>query len=79
MIIPETIIKMLIKRFKLKKILNYVENDNELDEKCKQLEKRMDLLEKMAHPVRDFVRCKQCEERITESSKLIQSTGDETI
>ena len=79
MIIPETIIKMLIKRFKLKKILNYVENDNELDEKCKQLEKRMDLLEKMAHPVRDFVRCKQCEERITESSKLMQATGDETI
>ena len=79
MIIPETIIKMLIKRFKLKKILNYVENDNELDEKCKQLEKRMDLLEKMAHPVRDFVRCKQCEERITESSKLMQSIGDETI
>ena len=79
MIIPETIIKMLIKRFKLKKILNYVENDNELDEKCKQLEKRMDLLEKMAHPVRDFVRCKQCEERITESSKLMQATRDETI
>ena len=79
MIIPETIIKMLIKRFKLKKILNYVENDNELDEKCKQLEKRMDLLEKMAHPVRDFVRCKECEERITESSKLMQATGDETI
>ena len=70
---------MLIKRFKLKKILNYVENDNELDEKCKQLEKRMDLLEKMAHPVRDFVRCKECEERITESSKLMQATGDETI
>ena len=79
MIIPETNIKMLIKRFKLKKILNYVENDNELDEKCKQLEKRMDLLEKMAHPVRDFVRCKECEERITESSKLMQATGDETI
>ena len=77
--IPETIIKMLIKRFKLKKILNYVENDNELDEKCRQLEKRIGLLEKMAHPVKEFVRCKECEERITESSKLMQATGDETI
>ena len=83
MIVGEKIISIVIKaiskKFKLSKVLSYVEDDNELDEKCRHLEKRIELLEKMAHPKRDFVRCKQCEERIDNANKLMQSVGDEPI
>ena len=65
-------IRALAKQFKLDKVLSYVENDNELDIQVKGLEKRLDLLEKMAHPKREFVRCEKCENKI-------QSIGDEAI
>ena len=65
-------IRALAKKFKLDKVLSYVENDNELDLAVKHMEKRLELLEKMAHPPKEFVSCKICEEKI-------QSIGDETI
>ena len=65
-------IRALAKKFKLDKVLSYVENDNELDLAVKHMEKRLELLEKMAHPPREFVSCKVCENKI-------QSIGDETI
>ena len=40
---------------------------------------RIEKLEKKSHPKKDFVRCKECEERITKASELMQSAGDETI
>jgi hypothetical protein len=48
------------------KIMNYVFNDNELDEKVKYLEDKVELLEKMAHPERDFVECEKCKCKIKE-------------
>ena len=68
----DSAIRALAKKFKLDKVLSYVENDNELDLSVKHIEKRLELLEKMSHPQREFVSCKICEDKI-------QSTGDETI
>ena len=41
------------------------------------LAKRINELEIVAHPKREFVKCKECEERITESNKLMQSIGED--
>jgi|TARA_R110002020_G_scaffold7117_1_gene30060 hypothetical protein len=58
MIIPKMLINSvataLTKHFKLDKIMTYVFDDNELDDKVKELEKKVDLLEKIAHSPKDF-------------------------
>jgi hypothetical protein len=59
-IIIEKVVKLIAKQFKLDKILDYVENPNELDEDVKHLKARVHSLEKMAHPSRDFVICDDC-------------------
>jgi hypothetical protein len=71
-ILINKIISMIAKQFKLDKILSYVEDDNELDYKVDSIDKRLNLVEKMAHPPKEFVSCKVCEEKI-------QSIGDEVI
>ena len=51
--IPQVLIKLILpklmdqmlKVFKLDKVLNYVEQDNELDHKVKELESRIEKLE----------------------------------
>jgi len=45
-LIIEGAIKLLAKKFKLDKVLAYVEEDNEHDKKIKELEKRVRVLEK---------------------------------
>ena len=59
-IIIQKVVKLIAKQFKLDKILDYVENPNELDEAVNHLKARVDSLEKMAHPSRDFVICDDC-------------------
>ena len=59
-VIIQKVVKLIAKQFKLDKILDYVENPNELDEDVKHLKARIDSLEKMAHPSRDFVICDDC-------------------
>ena len=59
-IIIQKVVKLIAKQFKLDKILDYVENPNELDDDVKHLKARIDSLEKMAHPSRDFVICDDC-------------------
>ena len=59
-------VELIAKQFKLDKILSYVEDDNELDLKVNQMEKRLDLLEKMAHPKKDFVVCNNCKCKVEE-------------
>ena len=44
----------LTKHFKLDRMMAYVFDDNELDEKVKQLEKRLDLIEQISHPPKEF-------------------------
>ena len=59
-IIIQKVVKLIAKQFNLDKILDYVENPNELDEDVKHLKARIDSLEKMAHPSTDFVICDDC-------------------
>ena len=63
----------------VKGIISYVFDKNPLDEQMEMVLNRIQKLEDIAHPKKEFVRCKQCEERITEAGKLMQSIGDETI
>ena len=65
-IIVEKVISLLAKQFKLDKVLKYVEQPNELDDDVKHLKARVESLEKMAHPQRDFVICNQCKQQIKE-------------
>ena len=59
-------IKIIQKQFKLDKIVSYVFEQNELDERCDKLEEKVEALEKKAHAPRDFVVCEQCKEKIKE-------------
>ena len=60
------VFKLVTKKFKLDKVLSYVEDYNELDVKVKHIEGRLHLLEQVAHPQRDFVVCEKCENNIKE-------------
>ena len=60
------VVKLIAKQFKLDKILNYVENPNELDEEVDKLKERIMRLEVNSHPKRDFVLCDMCKEKIKE-------------
>ena len=51
--------EIILKQFNLDKIQKYVEEENELDIKVKALESKIKKLEKLAHPVADFV-CTKC-------------------
>ena len=44
-IIIQAAVKLLAKQFKLDKILQYVEEPNELDEEVRQLKNRVEMLE----------------------------------
>ena len=65
-IIIAKVVKLIAKQFKLDKILNYVENPNELDEEVDNLKERIMRLEVNSHPKRDFVLCDMCKEKIKE-------------
>ena len=56
----------LLMVFKLDKVLEYVENPNELDEKVEDLEDRIVWLEQVAHEPRKFVNCDSCKKKIKE-------------
>ena len=49
-----TVANQLVKHFKLDKIMQYVFDDNELDKKVKQIEKRLSKVESVAHQPKDF-------------------------
>jgi hypothetical protein len=57
--IIDIVIKRIMEKGALRKMRKYVEEDNELDVKVKTIEKKIKVLEKMSHPVADFV-CTDC-------------------
>ena len=67
--VVNTVANKLAKHFKLDKMMNYVFEDNELDEKTKNHEDRIRILESMAHPQRDFVVCQECKQKIKETRR----------
>tara|TARA_R100000742_G_C4274036_1_gene93832 strand:+ start:1466 stop:1669 length:204 start_codon:yes stop_codon:yes gene_type:complete len=58
MIIPKMLINQvagyLTKHFKLDKVMSYVFDDNELDKKVGEMEKRLNFLEKITHTPKNF-------------------------
>jgi len=58
------VVSYIVKQFKLDKIKSYVFDDNELDKKVKNLESKVDLLEKLSHAPREFVLCNECKKQI---------------
>ena len=72
--IPHMVIKLLvpkvldiiIQRFKLDKVLDYVEKPNELDVKVQRLEDKIIELERVAHEPKEFVNCDVCNNKIKE-------------
>ena len=58
-ILIKKIMEIILKQFNLDKIQKYVEEENELDVKVKALGDKIKKLEKLAHPVADFV-CTKC-------------------
>ena len=60
------VIELIAKQFKLDKVLQYVEEDNELDDKVIELEDRIKDLEEKAHAPREFVKCDECKSKIKE-------------
>ena len=66
--------KQFKKKFKLDKVLDYVEKPNDADERIDKLEltvfhqgKLISQLLEDSHPERDFVICKECKKQIKES------------
>ena len=71
--IIEIAIKAIAKKFKLTKILEYVEKPNVLDKSVERLfkivqalEGRIGDLEMYSHPKRNFVMCDECKQQIKE-------------
>ena len=58
MIVPKMLINhvagVLVKHFKLDKIMSYVFDKNELDAKVEELERRLEVLEQVAHTPKNF-------------------------
>ena len=52
-------IKRIMAKSELRKMRKYVEEDNELDIKVREIGKKLEDLEKLAHPVADFI-CTDC-------------------
>ena len=68
MILPKILLNQLVdilsKKFKLKGIMNYVYDNNELDEKTENHEDRIRILESI-----DIVLCKECKQKIKETRR----------
>ena len=62
-------VKLLKRQFKLDKILKYVEQPNELDNKSEELENRIKLLEAFAHPSQEYICCRKCGCEITKTKE----------
>jgi 23S rRNA G2445 N2-methylase RlmL len=57
--IIDVVIKRIMAKSELRKMRKYVEEDNELDIKVREIGKKLEDLEKLAHPVADFI-CTDC-------------------
>ena len=60
------VIKVIQKQFKLDKVVSYVFDQNELDDRCDTLEEKVKVLEEKAHAPRDFVVCDNCKKQTGE-------------
>ena len=75
-LIAKTVVKIVAKQFKLDKILSYVEDPNDADQRIDELEldvftlkKNMQELDKIAHEPREFIVCNDCKKPVKEKKK----------
>ena len=54
------VIKKVMEKREIKKLRKYVEEDNELDVKVREIEKKLRILEKDSHPPQEFICCRRC-------------------
>ena len=54
------VIKKVMEKREIKKLRKYVEEDNELDVKVKEIDKKLKILEKDSHPPQEFICCRRC-------------------
>ena len=73
-IVLPKVLDTVLKQFKLDKVLDYVEGENELDMKVKHMEEKIKLLEKMAHPSRDFEICGDCRCKVVIAEHIEERT-----
>ena len=66
LLVPK-VLDIIIQRFKLDKVLEYVEKPNNLDVKVEELEDKIIELEGVAHELKEFVNCDVCKCKIKES------------
>ena len=64
--VANAVIAIIQKQFKLDKLVSYVFERNELDDRCDTLEEKVKVLEEKAHAPRDFVVCEKCNQKIKE-------------
>ena len=65
LLVPK-VLDIIIQRFKLDKVLDYVEKPNNLDVKVEELEDKVIELERFAHEPKEFVNCDVCKKKIKE-------------
>ena len=70
------IVNLLSKQFKLFKVMKYVEEPNDADERIDKLEttvfqlsRLVEMLLKDSHPKKEFIRCDKCNKKITIKEK----------
>ena len=70
------IINLLAKQFNLFKVMKYVEEPNDADERIDKLEstvfqqsRLIEMLLRDSHPKRKFVRCEECNKKIKDKEK----------
>ena len=66
LLVPK-VLDIIIQRFKLDKVLEYVEKPNNLDVKVEEFEDRIIELERVAHEPKEFVNCDVCKCKIKEN------------
>ena len=62
--IIDIVLKRIMEKSAIRKMRKYVEEDNELDLEVRKLKKKIKMLEKVAHPIRDFVTCDCCKKKL---------------
>ncbi len=53
-------VKQIGKKFKLEKLMDYVEKPNDADDRIDKLELQVHKLERLSHQPQEFICCKKC-------------------
>tara|TARA_R100000808_G_C2124843_1_gene135263 strand:+ start:505 stop:753 length:249 start_codon:yes stop_codon:yes gene_type:complete len=74
-LVVEKVLKLLLKQFKLNKLLDYMEKPNPADIGVAELKERVSKLEEISHEPREFVTCADCDKPIKDYKKHLKYKG----